>query len=696
MNTIVKRFLLLVISGLFIHQAAFGDGLLVPADDENYPFPLLKNKSCEVSVTIHGAFIKTAVYQEFLNESGEAIDATYAFPLPAEAKAVNMFYWRNDTVFRAILKEQSQSTTPGTGEGGLAAKINEYIGGNGITLDLLGIPANSIQKVEIHYISMARIIDGNYTCSIPLECTDFVKHPLDYFKIHIDLSASSEILDFNLTGIPEISEMKIDSAHFIYDGMDSKHYPSSDISLEYNIDKPEIGINWYAEKNSDTTDGHFGLTVMGPDHTESTLSNRILFLLSNSTTMLGNKLDQSILGIQEALDQLGPDDYFNIIVFNVDVQAWKSSPVVASAGNVTDAIDFLNSVETNWGSSLEEALVESLNQVPDNQYNNVIITFTDGVSAIDPSNISSLNDYNTGIHFVAIGEDIERSRLELVSGDNYGTVTYLDINDNIRQTINNVYSSLTQPVLKDLDIQFQSIPVFSVNPNSYPTLNAGSEVTITGRYHESGSGTVVISGFGDAGPKTLDFPVDFPGADSTRAFISYFWAKEIIEQLEYEILVYDLEEELKDSLTELSLMYNIRCRYTSFVADYSTVVRPDDDSRPIGFDPGVEYAVNVHQEQAVRFGSILESCFPNPFYESTSLRIFIHSQDLNKNIILSVYNLSGKLIGYLDLSGLDEGWHTIVLNLDELSDGHAISGIYFARLVVNKTMTGTIRLNYLK
>ena len=691
MNTLVKRLLLLAISGMIIQQSAFGDGLLVPADDENYSFPLLKNKSTEVNVTVHGAFINTVVYQEFLNESGDAVDATYVFPLPAEAKAVNMFYWRNDTLFRAILKEIPQSPTPGTGEGGLAAYINDYIGRNGITLDLKGIPAHSVQKVEIHYISKANINEGKYTWSFPLECTDFVKHPLDYFKIHIDLSASSEISGFNLTGIPDMVETKIDSAHYIYDGMNSKHYPSADISFEFSIDKPGIGIDWYAQKLSDTTDGHFGLTIMGPDHTESPLSNRVIFLLSNSTTMLGYKLDQSILAIQEALDQLGPDDYFNIIVFNTDVQPWKSSPVVASAGNVTDAIDFLNTMETNWGSSMEDALVESLGQVPDNQYNNVILTFTDGVSAIDPSNISSLNEYNTGIHFVAIGKDIDRSRLELVSGDNFGTVTYLDVTDNIRQTINNVYNSLTQPVLKDLDIQFQSIPVYSVHPKTYPALNAGSELIILGKYHETGPDSVVLSGFGNEGPETLNFPVEFSGTDSGRAFIHHFWAKEIIEQLEYMILVYDLEEELKDSLTELSLRYNIRCRYTSFVADYIHVVDPDDR-----FDPGWEYVVNVPQEQTERFGSQLESCFPNPFYESTSLRVFIHSKDLNKHIILSVYNISGKLIGYIDLSGLGEGWHTIVLNLDELSDGHAVSGIYFARLVVDKSLAGTIRLNYLK
>ena len=199
MNILVKRLILLAVSGLIIHQAALGDGLLVPADDENYSFPLLKNKSTEVTVTVHGIFINTVVYQEFLNESGDAIDATYVFPLPAEAKAVNMFYWRNDTIFKALLKEKSQSTIPGTGEGGLAAEINSYIGTNGITLDLDGIPAHSIQKVEIHYISKANILEGKYNYSFPLECTDFVKHPLDYFKIKIDLSASARISEFNLT-----------------------------------------------------------------------------------------------------------------------------------------------------------------------------------------------------------------------------------------------------------------------------------------------------------------------------------------------------------------------------------------------------------------------------------------------------------------------------------------------------------------
>ena len=79
--------------------------------------------------------------------------------------------------------------------------------------------------------------------------------------------------------------------------------------------------------------------------------------------MFGAKLDQSIRAIARSLEQLGPEDRFNILLFNNQVLPWKPIPVAADRIHVAAAVDFLRTVETATGSRLDDGLKECLSQI---------------------------------------------------------------------------------------------------------------------------------------------------------------------------------------------------------------------------------------------------------------------------------------------------------------------------------------------
>ena len=65
---------------------------------------------------------------------------------------------------------------------------------------------------------------------------------------------------------------------------------------------------------------------------------------------------------------------------------------------------------------------------------------------------------------------------------------------------------------------------------------------------------------------TFDFTLDF--SDKREfPFTEQLWAKEFIDALEREIEVYGETQALKDRVIELSLTYNMRSRYTAYVAE---------------------------------------------------------------------------------------------------------------------------------
>jgi hypothetical protein len=138
---------------MILGTSAIADGLLRPSA-EGYPRDLLQNRLTKIYVRLSGQIAETAVYQEFVNEWNKPTNAVYSFPLPPDARATAFFYWYNDKCYKAVLKVKEQAVNPGTGEGGVAALINKYIGRNGIKVFLQDIPAGGIQKVQLHYISI--------------------------------------------------------------------------------------------------------------------------------------------------------------------------------------------------------------------------------------------------------------------------------------------------------------------------------------------------------------------------------------------------------------------------------------------------------------------------------------------------------------------------------------------------------------
>ena len=147
----MKKLISALVLFFAVSSTVFATGVMLPTS-EKYPKDFLKLTSTKVTVNIFGIIAQTTVYQEFLNESNDSTDAVYSFPLPPDARATEILYWYNDEVYTAILKVQEQAPNPGTGEGGVAAEVNKYIGRNGIKIYLKGIKSNSIQKIELHYI----------------------------------------------------------------------------------------------------------------------------------------------------------------------------------------------------------------------------------------------------------------------------------------------------------------------------------------------------------------------------------------------------------------------------------------------------------------------------------------------------------------------------------------------------------------
>ena len=286
-----------------------------------------------------------------------------------------------------------------------------------------------------------------------------------------------------------------------------------------------------------------------------------------------------------------------------------------------------------------------------------------------------------GIFPVGLGDDLDRSRLELTAARNHGFVTYLEPHQNIREALLRVFDRVSQPVLKNPVLDFGRGDVSRVFPGALPAVYAGTAFMVTGRYTTPGTATLQLAGRDASGARTYTFPVTF-GEDKYRdRFVALLWAKEAIDALEREIDVYGETAARKDSVIALSLRYNIRSRYTAYIADYETVYTGVDREDPAAVPP------------AAPPGSYVAGSYPNPFDAFTTIRVFIDAEDAGQPRFLRIYNLLGQLVAVIDLSDLPSGWHEIRFEGTDLYGRQLPAGLYLVRLDVGGRVAGTLGIH---
>jgi Ca-activated chloride channel family protein len=650
----------------------FADGLIVVSQQE-YPYVILKNKATNVDVEINGLIAETVVYQEFENEWDQTIDGVYSFPLPPDARATRLQYSVGDTLYDAVLQVQQQSTTPGTGEGGIRAEINRYMGNNVIKIALKNIAPQEVKTVRLSYIALLKQYSGTYEYNYPLNTGDFVKTPLDYLQIRIKVHSSKSISGYSLPSHPDYQVRYEEDTLLDLEYNKSKAYVAKDIRFIYSVENSPLAVDLYCWK-PDTNDGYF--TVVGKPQVESadsSLPQNIIFLLGNSTTMIGNKLEQSKAAISLALEELSEKDSFNILIFNATVSTWKSKLMPAKAANIADAQSFIGTIKTQSGNRLDVGISYAFNLISNANTLSSFLVFTDGKSPVDPAGIEDLNVHRTGIAFIAIGDDVDRVRMEAIASRNYGFVSYIKADNVLASEMMHIFQKIKNPIIKEVDYDFDNPGVYSIYPSKYPSIFAGTDFMASGLYRIPGPATITIEGKGYTSDLMASFQKNF---DSNNEVSRKLWAKMAIDDLEAQILIYGESDSLKNKLIALSLKHNIRCRYTAYI-------EADHENEP------EEPSAVVDQPYRPEASEILNN-YPNPFVKFTILRLLIADQDIQKEKVIEFYDMQGRLLKVIDISALRAGIQEIVINRDDF--GHIPNGIILVRLTINHTMMSTLKI----
>jgi len=637
-------------------QTTETQGSLQVLDESGKPKALCPLKRTDVRAEISGFLSRVNVTQEFENPFKEKIEAVYVFPLPANAAVDDMTMVVGERTVRGkiLRREEAQAVYDAAKSGGQVASLLNQERPNIFTQSVANILPGEKVKITISYVETLKYEAGSYEFSFPMVVgprympgtatgqqgsgfsPDTTQVPdasrVSPKPVPEGMRAGHDIsLDIMLdAGVPidglkgkshevELERLTAHSAHVRLKS--SSMIPNKDFVLSYDVAGKSIQDALLAHRSD--KGGYFTLILQPPERitVADVTPKELVFVLDTSGSMSGFPIEKAKETMKLALDGLYPADTFNLITFAGDTRILFPGPVPATPENLKKAQAFLSASSGYGGTEMMKAIKASLDPSDSQDHVRIVCFMTDGYVGNDMEIISEVQKHpNARVFGFGIGSSVNRFLLDKMSEYGRGEVEYVALNDDGSGAARRFHERVRNPLLTDISVDWNGLPVRDVYPQRIPDLFGAKPVILTGRYTAAGRGIIRLKGKMSGREFVREIAVDFPEAESQHNVLSSLWARSRIDDLmgqDYNgMLQGAMKPELKETITNLGLEYRLMTQFTSFVAVEEMIVT--DGGQPRRIDVPVEVPEGVNRESVVSRNAVTLPASGRGFYSPNS------------------------------------------------------------------------------
>jgi len=202
-----------------------------------------------------------------------------------------------------------------------------------------------------------------------------------------------------------------------------------------------------------------------------------------------------------------------------------------------------------------------------------------------------------------------------MAAEGKGEVEYVTLNEDGTKAAKKFYERVRTPLLTDLSIDWNGMPVADVYPNKLTDLFSAKPVIVHGRYTKGASGTIKLKGKIAGLPYEREIKLDLPDSNTANDSLASLWARTRVDELssnktkpENTAKAPDIDREI----ASIGLEYGLLTDFTSFVAVEDRIVNrngtPTTVQVPVELPEGVNRATTVgvgDKSQVDEFGQSL-------------------------------------------------------------------------------------------
>ena len=627
-----------------------GQGSLLAATETPGRYLEVPVQSTEVEITVKGLVVEAVVEQRFENISSEWLEGIYVFPLPQGAAVHAMRLVVGDRVIEGEVQEReaARKVYQQAKSEGKKTSLVEQERPNIFTTSVANIGPGESIAVRIAYQEILDYDSGRFSLRFPMvvgpryipgspvatpsEATGWafdtdqvpdasritppVLHPdegkINPVKLSVTLDAGMPLERLICPSHPaEISAEKDGIRYIALDGA----FADRDFVLEW---VPARGREPRAAVFTEEKDGaYYVLAMVMPPADEFVETVRLpretVFVIDTSGSMGGASILQAQQALLLAVDQLRPEDFFNIIEFDSRFTVlWPDSrPAMPAA--LAEAKLWVERLDANGGTEIMGPLLAALEDRAEHTPLRQIIFITDGCVGNEDALFAAINTGlgRSRLFTVGIGSAPNSHFMERAATFGRGSFTHIGTPSEVSLRMGELFAKLENPVLADIELVWPD-PDAEAWPARVPDLYSGEPVVVTARL------------------ATLHGDLEASGVRAHQAWrtgvklsvrkesagINRLWARRKIAALMEDRVRGIPEDEIRTQVLEVALAHHLVSKYTSLVAVDVTPSRPEDAALKSGAVP-TNLPAGWQFEKV--FGQLPKGATPGRFYLLTAL-----------------------------------------------------------------------------
>lgn len=581
-------------------------------------------KDTRVKAAISGPIAEVEVVQVFENTLLQPIEAVYTFPLP-EDSAVHSFELvvANRRIQGEIHeREAARRLYQAAMHAGKRAGLLDQERPNIFTTSVANVMPGEQVEVKLSYLQLLRYEDAAYEFVFPMivgpryipggdqvpdaarvfpQYVSSERRPANHISLSVEISAGLPIqwIKSDQHEIRTVYSANRSRAQVAL--VSSQVVPDRDFILRYAVAGEEIRdsvLSYYRGG-----EGYFSLVLYPPARarTDQVRPKEMIFVIDCSGSMSGFPLEKAKETMRLCVENMHPNDTFNLISFAGGQGYCFDKPVDNTPENRASALAYLQGLEGGGGTEMMGAVRAALGGAASAERLRIVCFMTDGYVGNDLAILEEVQRTagEARLFSFGIGSSVNRFLLENMARVGRGASEIVTLEAKGAAAAKRFYERMHSPVLTDIHVRFEGVEVSDVQPaaEQMPDLFSESPLVLTGRYSHSDFGTAIIRGTSAAGAYERRVPLELRRWSRKHDALMPLWARMRIGQLmsqDYGGLQSGTPNpEIRSAITELGLAYRLATPFTSFVAvDEVAVNRGRKALRtavPLGMPAGVSY-----------------------------------------------------------------------------------------------------------
>jgi Ca-activated chloride channel homolog len=582
----------------------------------------------DMDVTVSGSIARVRVTQVFRNTSADWMEATYLYPLPADAAvdSLKMVVGQKVIIGHIKKRQEARDIYEAAKEEGKKAGLVEQQRPNMFTNSVANIGPGETVMIVIEYQMPLRQKDGVFALRMPLvvgpryvpphsltgkaageDAAKVTAAPVLDPKKHAKINPVSITVNLNPGFVPANVASAYHKVNVSGHGakrvvkLSDKDIPADkDFELSWRSASADPVLALYREEVAGK--GYIMASITPPvsDRKVPVPPRDMIFVIDNSGSMSGKSMDEAKASLLNALSTLRPQDQFNVIRFDDTMTQLFEANVSASPEMIAKAQEFTKGLQASGGTEMLPALkaaLASASSRKDGKAVRQIIFLTDGSISNEKEMIEAIaqdqKEKNKGashVFMVGIGSAPNNYLMSRMSGMGRGTYTNIGSAEEVPAKMGSLIDILSRPSVQDLSVKVNKAS-FDLTPQMLPDLYAGEPLLLLGQADKI-EGSITVSG--RIGNRIWTQTVDLKKSILSPS-VAKLWARRRIDDIEADRALGKIEGDAADlAVTDIGLKYSLVTSMTSLVAVDETPARPagetlKEEELPINLPDGWDF-----------------------------------------------------------------------------------------------------------